>query len=93
MLIWFVEDDGSAMFRLQASQFGPQQKIQSVEVIQRVLNDLGDHGIDVTTDASYTRVRESSGTAETVWKGRFPASKVADAREYFQRLALSYRGG
>jgi hypothetical protein len=96
-MIWYVDDDGEAMLRLQARQtspFGPLLRAQSVEAVQMILEDLQNQGVEVETDATLTRIRESSGSMETVWRGRVLNTRsIADAREYFQRLALSYRGG
>lgn len=92
---WFVDDDGSLMVRLrqQLSPFGPLQSRQGADVVQDIMSDLHVHGVEIETDSLLTRVREAAGVSETVWTGRvLQKSQIADAREYFQRLAKSFMG-
>jgi hypothetical protein len=95
-VIWYVDDDGAALFRISAngaSSFSPLRPSESTQFVNRVLDDLAGQGIEVETIAVLTREQKTSGTAETVWRGRaVRISQVADMREYFQRLAASLRG-
>jgi len=100
-MMWVIDDDGSMMFRLQGStsQFGPQQHQQQMagpRVVQAILDDLEKNNIDVETIGTFSRSRRSGtsdAASDTVWKGKLlHLYQLADAREYFQRLARSYSG-
>lgn len=95
MMIWVIDDDGGAMFRLVArgSPFGPMKRSMSVQAVENILNDLARNSIETETLGIFTRNRSGDDTSETVWKGRITVrSHIPDAREYFARLSLSYRG-
>ena len=81
--------------RTLPSPFGPIQQQAGKQAVQRILEDLEMHSIDVETAGMFTRIRrtDSGEVSETVWKGRLlHVRQVADAREYFQRLSRSYAG-
>jgi len=99
-MIWLVDDDGSSMFRIKAplAVHGPQQQEQqrvAMRVVQQIMQDMENNNIDTETLGTFTRIRrlESGTISETVWKGQLlRVGQVAEAREYFTRLAKSYAG-
>jgi hypothetical protein len=97
-VIWYIDDDGSAMIRLRVapSYFGPVQQGAGAQAIQLILEDMERSEIDVQTLGMFTRTKTAaseSGASETVWKGRIMRlSQLSAAREHLQSLALSYAG-
>ena len=83
-MIWIVDDDGSAFFRVGIRDaYG----MAAMVLVDMIIADLRRTGIEVQTDKSFTRHRRDVGT-EIVWAGHIlDIAQVPSARSYFRVLA------